>query len=81
MSTSVLCFVVLIACEQALMHLQDIVKSTRASGDATAMGGQRKMKLLFTASRSPPLARASSRGSLRLSKWRTCSQALVLNLC
>ena len=36
----------------------DIVKSTLASGDATAMGGQRKMKLLFTASCSPPLGRS-----------------------
>ena len=38
MSTSVLCCVVLIACEQALMLLGDIVKSTLSSGDATARG-------------------------------------------
>ena len=38
------------------MHLGDIVKSTRASGNATARGGQGKMKLLLTAYCSPPLA-------------------------
>ena len=47
------------------MHLGDIVKSTRASGDATAMGGQRRdetpfHRLLITPARSRVLARLAS---------------------
>lgn len=58
MSTSVLCCVVLIACEQALMQPLGRGWRQRGLNSEGEGGGERKMKLLFTASCSPPLARS-----------------------
>ena len=58
----------MLACEQAL-HLGDIVKSTRARGDATAGAGPSRFRRSLARSRAARFARPNR---------RACSQAKMM---